>query len=171
MRLQAACQDAQPDLLSSGRHSVAAAAFAPDAAQPGTAAELSEAHEARDNSQQTARVAQALVAEASNQQREGDAVANRQGLVRPCLSSCCFQHVPMDTADAPVHCSTPCRKDFHAAGGAEALLRTIAHTQALLLTAGGIWAAAHRDAMLTALARISLPDVAAGLLLVAAVLR
>jgi hypothetical protein len=45
------------------------------------------------------------------------------------------------------------------------------YMQALLVAAAAVWAAAHRDAMLLALARVSLPDVATALLMAAAVLR
>ena len=43
--------------------------------------------------------------------------------------------------------------------------------QALLAAAAGVWAAAHRDAVIMALRHISTPDVAAGLLVAAALLR
>jgi hypothetical protein len=80
---------------------MAAAASVSDTAQPGTAADMHEAQEAASNSQDTAREAQALVAEAANQQREGDAVATRQGLVRGLpshLPICTWQYVmPTDT--------------------------------------------------------------------------
>lgn len=43
--------------------------------------------------------------------------------------------------------------------------------QALLAAAAAVWAAAHRNTMLAALARIPLPDLAAALLTAAALFR
>ena len=51
---------------------------------------MQEEQEATKSSQETARVAQALVSKASSQQREGDAMANRQGLVQSCPALPCF---------------------------------------------------------------------------------
>ena len=82
MSLRATSQDAQPNPRSSGRRRIVAAASPRSAAQPGTTADMQQEQEATKSSQETARVAQALVSKASNQQREGDAIANRQGLVQ-----------------------------------------------------------------------------------------
>ena len=84
MTMRATGQDAQADALSSERRRTTATASSRIAAQLGTEADTQQEQAATKSSQETARVAQALVSKASNQQREGDAVANRQGLVQSC---------------------------------------------------------------------------------------
>lgn len=175
-RMHCTGQDAQLDPVSSGRRSIAAAASPANAAQPGTAAAVQEEHEATKSSQETARVAQALVSKASSQQREGDAMANRQGLVQSCPAL--FLSLLLDHVHLPL--GARCCFFIIAAAGARIcqhhcicgmLQSCCVRMQALLVAAAGVWAAAHRDAMLMALRHISTPDVAAGLLVAAALLR
>lgn len=80
VRLQHRHLIAQRSSMCPRRDCTAAAAAVPPSAAEASAA--GEVQAAVDSSQETARAAQALVSQAANQERDGDAIANRQGLVR-----------------------------------------------------------------------------------------